>query len=678
MTRELQLRLATRPRHGAFARSLNDVCNHNADHPILCKLYSGQSPTHTRTFYVNDKYRIAHFQFVNPDTPVPHNIDTKIPELRACPLCDTTRHPGTARHLHCLCPNPILSNIRNQCNTNINTTLAKFDLLRQQAPNPPTVNIITAIGTALHNRDTTDRQDTQRHRTIITTTEQLQAEIRRRETRLDPLPNHHPYKYTLAHLPLLLQAGLLPITEHDIDGHHEIPTDYLYQGLLPSSLPSTMAHARKIFRRQAKGANHTSESLDEHYHQLCDENAALAALFPLQTTKDDDGEPIERRIGLGAALHTIQTELLYGLNERAIRMYQIATAKIAQYQHQISSSPTDTMHQPANDDDDGSIYSAASYNSRDSDDDAISIDSHTDQPLATPTKEKSNLEIPQKSTCWLRYPEPGEKPNHKTRSTTVKEFNCTGFVCRLKRTTTPNEIGKVLKITDTCAQCQQHQRALDLCTRLELAIPNHRDHQLQLATQDYWRKKDLATIILHFPTTKAIVEEWDKSHKITTSEEKLGRRHILDACQMLSHSFLRRDTHEFRQYDPRSQPDQVAKLLAAPHQDLCTCPPPQIERDRKTGIPLHHKPPETKPRPHICKTCQGMQINHLYATKARLDPPGIACKFCGADPPKHLGVGYSPYRALLGLPTTGPRGTPRQNQVSLSTEKFASVAIVAR
>ena len=90
------------------------------------------------------------------------------------------------------------------------------------------------------------------------------------------------------------------------------------------------------------------------------------------------------------------------------------------------------------------------------------------------------------------------------------------------------------------------------------------------------------------------------------------------------------------------QPDQVAKLLAAPHQDLCTCPPPQIKRNRKTGIPINHKPPETKPQPHICKTCQGMQINHLYATKAQLDPPGIACKFCGADTPQHLGVGYSP------------------------------------
>lgn len=198
----------------------------------------------------------------------------------------------------------------------------------------PNINIIVAIGKAIQTRDTIDRQDTDRHRTIVTTEDQLRAEIRRRETRLDPLPDHHPYKHALT-LPHITTAGLLPITEHDIDGREEIPTDYLYQGLLPAKLPTTITTACKTFRRQAKGTNHTSDSLDEYYHNLCDTNTHLAALFPFRPTNDDEDDPQERRIGLGAALQAIQIELLYSIKDRAIRMYQISTAKIARYQNQI-------------------------------------------------------------------------------------------------------------------------------------------------------------------------------------------------------------------------------------------------------------------------------------------------------------------------------------------------------
>jgi hypothetical protein len=81
----------------------------------------------------------------------------------------------------------------------------------------------------------------------------------------------------------------------------------------------------------------------------------------------------------------------------------------------------------------------------------------------------------------------------------------------MKQKTTPNEVCKVLKATDTCAQCQQHHRALDLCSRFERAIPNHRGLQHLLASQDYWLRSDLVTVMLKDPTIEAIVNEWDNN-----------------------------------------------------------------------------------------------------------------------------------------------------------------------
>ena len=144
---------------------------------------------------------------------------------------------------------------------------------------------------------------------------------------------------------LLIRAGLLPVSPHDTNGTTDPITSHLHLGLLPASLNARLTNARKTFVQKARNRNPTAW-LDTHYHELCPQEPSLAALFPESETKDDDGNKILVRRTTQSTLLYLQRELYYGLQLRAIRLYQITTALVKNRQHQICQPPPDNIADP--------------------------------------------------------------------------------------------------------------------------------------------------------------------------------------------------------------------------------------------------------------------------------------------------------------------------------------------
>ena len=115
---------------------------------------------------------------------MPNSIDTSKIELKQCPLCEmqpglTSKPPGTARHLHCLCTHADLSNTRNLSYDAIEATLRKYKLLRTLAPSHIQAkhDIANQIGNTLKRLDKAPRIDKdgkiEQRRAIITTQTEL-------------------------------------------------------------------------------------------------------------------------------------------------------------------------------------------------------------------------------------------------------------------------------------------------------------------------------------------------------------------------------------------------------------------------------------------------------------------------------------------------------------------------
>jgi len=224
---------------------------------------------------------------------------------------------------------------------------------------------------------------------------------------------------------------------------------------------------------------------------------------------------------------------------------------------------------------------------------------------------------------------------------TSKEVDCQGYVCRIKRHTTPNECGKVKQANKLCDQCQQHTRALALCKKLEKHIVTHRPLQRTLTLRTQWKRIRLAGHILRRKSTRLLVNEWDRSYKLISADKQVLKRHVQDACQMLSQTILRRDPTRTRQYDPNPSQQRQTELLRPPLQDTCFCPTYPKRRKGQT-FRIQSPIPKTL-RPSICPHYNSPRPHQYHTEQINQTPPQHSCRLCGDPPPRFGEIGYEPY-----------------------------------
>ena len=176
----------------------------------------------------------------------------------------------------------------------------------------------------------------------------------------------------------------------------------MFLGALPKSLLPTLNRAKKCFIHQARNGNPTAW-LNDHYHTKCKTNSDLASIFPFNPKKDEDDEEEEpERCSVASALNALQKELLLNLHQRAIRLYQVSGAKIAEHQRYIHNDEEDENDQ-----------------------------------LETPTVAK-----------------------RKKKTRVRHEFKCQGPLCKFKRRSYPQGGATVQTATAECSQCKQYGKSL--------------------------------------------------------------------------------------------------------------------------------------------------------------------------------------------------------------------------
>ena len=602
ITSELSIRLSHRAHQGWFARNEHLLTNKYTTNPMLTLAYNHRSSVHTRTIHINPKYSAASKALLPPPPPKPTKKRTKRKRtnahastpssdtlLKQCPFCitppNTPIFPGNARHAHCLCTNDTVCKVRNLSNAAINATLAKFHLIRKHSPYP-TSSIIDAIGAALTAADAPSDNTY-----VITSSKQLRTEIQRlhRLNKYVP-PPQHPYQYALRHLPHLVRAGLLPVSPQNTQGTTDPTTSHLYLGLLPASLNNDLSHARKAFILQARNNNPTTW-LDKHYHELCNQEPSLAALFPESEITDDEGNKILVRRTTTSTLLYLQRELYFGLQQRAIRLYQITTALVKSRQHRICRPQPDT-----------------------------------EEPLLTPTR--------QPSTNQTKKDRP-RKEQVRQRATKTpdpnRQFPCPNYLCVIRRTTNPDGGGRAKKDNgEFCEQCKQHQKSLSLCTKLEAIVQRNLQIQTILASSATWKKETITTTLLENEDVLRTVQETNTSRQIKSTAQLAKCPITTSAFQLLANTILRRPDTESRFYDKPPNENDLASLYPLIHLDTCACehedPPPKCPSicpdcnlSRRHNVPTTnctlctkplstdrtHDPDTLSTSPHnkVCATC---------------------------------------------------------------------------
>ena len=472
------------------------------------------------------------------------------------------------RHTHCLCTNDTLCNIRNLSNTAINATLAKFQLLQQHAPHP-TISIVEAIGDALTTADAPSGGTY-----ILTSADNLRTEINRlhRLNKYYP-PPQHPYQYALRHLPLLIRAGLLPVSPHDTNGTTDPITSHLHLGLLPASLNARLTNARKTFVQKARNRNPTAW-LDTHYHELCPQESSLAALFPESEIKDDDGNKILVRRTTQSTLLYLQRELYFVLQQRAIRLYQITTALVKHRQHQICQPPLDTP----------------------------------DEPLLTPTRQP--MPTPKADTATsTNNTNKGRQKKGKNRQRAPKtpnpnrQFPCPNYLCVIRRHTNPEGGGRTTKDNgEVCEQCKQHQKSLKLCTALEAIVQGSPTIQTILTSSATWKRETITTTLLEDQDVLNEVQALNTARKIKSSNQLTKCPITSSAFQLLANTILRRPDTESRYYDKPPNEADLDSLYQLIHLDTCACE--------------HDSPPPK--RPTLCLECNLSRRHEVPPTHCTL------------------------------------------------------------
>ena len=271
--------------------------------------------------------------------------------------------------------------------------------------------------------------------------------------------------------------------------------------------------------------------------------------------------------------NTLQDELFTNLRHRAIRMYQITGAKVAEYQHLIHSDGEETLETP-----------------------------------------KANRQRQEKT---------------KTQHT----FPCSGLCCALKRRDNPESGSTVRTASSLCSQCEQYNRSLNLCAKLEAHIVTCRKAQHRLAGRTSWPKEKITRRLMALDDILHIVQAWDKSKPQKDRPTLAKSRLVQDAFQMLTQSILRHPRSSYRRFDPPIATSTQRQLLQRIRQTICMCANP-------TTLPESIKPA-------LCPTCNELRphIRHVRRAnrqKSSTKPTQPTCTLCGRLAPKPGASGHNP------------------------------------
>ena len=111
--------------------------------------------------------------------------------------------------------------------------------------------------------------------------------------------------------------------------------------------------------------------------------------------------------------------------------------------------------------------------------------------------------------------EPLETPKaerqRKEKTKTLHTFPCNGPCCILKRRDNPESSSTVRTASTLCSQCEQYNRSLQLCAKLEAHIVTCRKAQHRLAGRISWPKEKLTRRLMALDDIFHIVQAWDKS-----------------------------------------------------------------------------------------------------------------------------------------------------------------------